>query len=279
MANPNLIKRMNRVIAYLYAHLDDDLSLARVADVAHVSACHFHRLYRAMTGETLAETVRRLRFHRAARDLLDAARPMGQVATRAGYGSAEAFSRAFKRHFGVSPGAYRALKHADGAPTLNLNMETFDMTAIAIETLPTLELVCVRHTGDYMGIGQAFNQLCLWAGPRGLLGPHTRMLGAYWDDPAVVPQDQLRAAACISAPPDVADGEVTPLQMLAGTYACTTHVGPYAELEAAYQRLFAWIAQSDHELADAPCFEEYLNDPASTPPLELETRIMVPLAG
>ncbi|QID19344.1 AraC family transcriptional regulator [Nitrogeniibacter mangrovi] len=279
MAPPQLIRRMTRVIEFLYAHLDDDLSLDRVAEVAHVSTCHFHRLYRALTGETLAETVRRLRFHRSARELLDADRPLGQVARRAGYGSPEAFSRAFKRHFGIPPGAYRALRQSWAAPTLHLNPEPFDMDDIRIDTLPALDLVGIRHRGDYMGIGQAFDRLCLWAGPKGMLGPHVRLLGAYWDDPAVVARSDLRSAACLGAPTDAAEGEVMPLRMAAGPYACLIHVGPYAELEAAYQRVFAWIAREGHELAEAPCFEEYLNDPASTPPLALRTRIMVPLLG
>jgi len=279
MPHPRHIERMTRVIEYLYAHLDGDLSLERVAGVAHVSSCHFHRLYRAMTGETLAETVRRLRFHRSASDLLDAGRPMAQIARRAGYGSAEAFSRAFKRQFGVTPSDYRAqIAPLASAPLLTLIPETDFMDDIHVEHLPALALLAVHHRGDYKLIGQAFDRLCLWAGPRGLIGPETRFFGAGWDDPTLVPVDALRSAACLTGPEDRAEGEVVPLPMPAGDYACLLHVGPYAGLAAAYQRVFAWIAQQGLEPGEAPCFEEYLNDPSSTPPMALETRIMVPLA-
>lgn len=270
---------MTRVIEHLYAHLDDDLSLDRVAGVAHVSACHFHRLYQATTGETLADTVRRLRFHRAARDLFDPDRSLVQIARRAGYGSAEAFSRAFKQRFGMTPSDYRhQTTGVQAGPSLTLSSETETMNDIQIETLPALELLAVHHRGDYMKIGQAFDRLCLFAGPRGLLGPATRMIGAGWDDPGVVPVDDLRSAACIVAPHALAEGEVEPLILPAGRYACHVHVGPYAGLAAAYQQVFAWMAGQDLTPGAAPCFEEYLNNPVTTPPMALETRIMVPLA-
>jgi len=278
MPHPRHIERMTRVIEYLYAHLDDDLSLERVADVAHVSACHFHRLYQATTGETLADTVRRLRFHRAAGELFDPACRLVQIARRAGYSSAEAFSRAFKQRFGITPSAYRTQTTAlHPAPSLTLNPEAPVMDDMHVETLCALELLAVRHGGDYMKIGQAFDRLCLFAGPRGLLGPGTRMIGAGWDDPAVVPVDDLRSAACIVAPHALAEGAVVPLTLPAGRYACHVHVGPYAGLATAYQRVFAWIARQDLTTGAAPCFEEYLNHPVSTPPMALETRIMVPL--
>jgi len=76
--------------------------------VACLSPYHFHRVYRAMRGETTADTVRRLRLHRAAVDLIAGELPVARVARRAGYGSQEAFTRAFKAAYGVPPARYRA---------------------------------------------------------------------------------------------------------------------------------------------------------------------------
>ena len=86
--------RLERVFRWLADHLDDTLDLARLADVACLSPYHFHRVYRAMQGETAADTVRRLRLHRAAVDLITGELPVARVARRAGYGSQEAFTRA-----------------------------------------------------------------------------------------------------------------------------------------------------------------------------------------
>src|SRR5688572_12428030 len=57
--------RLERVFRWLTDHMDDTLDLTRLAEVACMSPYHFHRIYHAMQGETAAETVRRLRLHRA----------------------------------------------------------------------------------------------------------------------------------------------------------------------------------------------------------------------
>ena len=72
--------RLERVFRWLADHLDDTLDLARLADVACLSPYHFHRVYRAMQGETAADTVRRLRLHRAAVDLITGELPVARRA-------------------------------------------------------------------------------------------------------------------------------------------------------------------------------------------------------
>ena len=51
--------RLRRVIDYIYDHAGEDLSLDTLADVAAMSRFHWHRVFRAMTGETCAKAVRR----------------------------------------------------------------------------------------------------------------------------------------------------------------------------------------------------------------------------
>ena len=79
--------RIQRVVDYLAAHLDDELDLEALARVAYFSPYHFHRIYRGLLGETASETVRRLRLHRAALDLLDHKLSIERTAHRAGYAS------------------------------------------------------------------------------------------------------------------------------------------------------------------------------------------------
>src|SRR3954469_18997591 len=88
-------QRVERVHAYLAAHLDRDVDLDRLAGIACFSSFHFHRIYHALQGETVAESVRRMRLHRAALDLIEGALPVARIAARAGYGSQAAFTRAF----------------------------------------------------------------------------------------------------------------------------------------------------------------------------------------
>ena len=65
----NYVKRLTRVTSFIYDHLDDDLDLQSLADVAALSPHHWHRIYHAIYGETVVATARRLRLQRAAAEL------------------------------------------------------------------------------------------------------------------------------------------------------------------------------------------------------------------
>src|SRR5512143_1415217 len=104
--------RIQRVVAYLSGHLDDALSLESLARVACFSPYHFHRIYRGTLGETVNDTVRRLRLQRSAVDLLDRELSIDRVARRAGYSSQAAFTRAFRAEYGDPPARYRDARRA-----------------------------------------------------------------------------------------------------------------------------------------------------------------------
>ena len=101
-------RRMHKVLEHIDPHLDEPLDLAVLAEVAHFSPFHFHRLFAAWMGETLGEYLRRRRDEVAAMRLLSQPRlPVLNAALSVGFGSGEAFSRAFKTRFGCSPSAWR----------------------------------------------------------------------------------------------------------------------------------------------------------------------------
>jgi AraC family transcriptional regulator len=290
--------RLERVFRWLADHLDDTLDLAQLADVAAMSPYHFHRIYHAMQGETAAETVRRLRLHRAAVELITGELPVPRIARRAGYGSQEAFTRAFKTAYGVPPARYRAsfvpsptvtgrsertgptrASERTGPTGAEDAMDTTMTYQAIIRETPTLRVAALAHHGDYMNIGSTFERLMAMAGGQGLLGPGTRSFGIYYDDPASTPRDALRADACLTLPDGtMPNGDLQLREIRGGRYAVTLHVGPYAELHFPYTWLYGtWLPKSGEEAADAPSIEEYLNDARVVPPSELRTEIWLPL--
>ncbi len=84
--------------------LDQPLTLEQLATVGHFSPYHFHRIYRGLMGETVADTQRRMRLHRAAVELVRGTRTLEAIAHRCGYGSSAAFNRAFAQSYGLPPG-------------------------------------------------------------------------------------------------------------------------------------------------------------------------------
>lgn len=101
--------RVKLVQRYICQNLDQPLSREVLADRAGFSIPHFHRVFTACTGESAISYVRRMRLVRAGYKLRMGAVDIMAVALAAGYGSHTAFSKAFKKQFGISPSEFREL--------------------------------------------------------------------------------------------------------------------------------------------------------------------------
>src|SRR5690606_32956469 len=105
-----------KVLDYIHAHLDEELSVDTLSRIAHFSRFHFHRQFSDYTGITVTRLVQMLRLRRASLQLVFNKRArITDIAFQAGFANAESFSRAFRRILFacVSP---RAWPDADGVP-------------------------------------------------------------------------------------------------------------------------------------------------------------------
>lgn len=272
--------RLARVIAYLHDHLDEPLDLERLAGVAHLSPYHWHRVYHALHGETIAVTVRRLRLHRASGYLANTSLPVEQIARRCGYPNAQSFARTFRTGYGMSPLQYRqqgghvAFREATAAQAL------CESHPVVVREVPRVRLAGLEHKGSFMAIGKAFERSHVHLSAQGRVGPASRWMAEYLDDPSAVPEHQLcsRAGLSVAAGADIAPPLLT-FELGGGPCAVLRHRGPYATMRAAYQWLYGhWLVNSGHEVGHAPVFEEYLNHPRDTAPEDLLTDICLPLA-
>lgn len=264
--------RLAPVLRWLAEHPDSAPDLYRLADLACLSPYHFHRVYRALMGETVTATVVRLRMHRASRDLAGD-KPIREVAQRAGYTSQAAFNRAFGTAFGVPPGRYR------DARSRPFNPQELGMYPTVIENFGGALLATLAHHGDYQQIGSTFDRLFLVASSRELIAPSARWFGVYYDDPDQIPVEKLRALAGVTLVDGQDAGDELERFTLPETRcAVLEYTGPHSEIEAAYHWLFSqWLPGSGYETRDFPMWEEYVNDPKTTPAQELITRIYLPL--
>lgn len=101
------LRQVRKGIDYIEAHLDSEIDLADVARHAGMSQWHFQRIFKALTNETLMTYVRSRRFARALDALAHTDERILEIAFAAGFDSQEAFTRAFKKAFGVTPARYR----------------------------------------------------------------------------------------------------------------------------------------------------------------------------
>jgi AraC family transcriptional regulator len=267
-------ERVQRVVDYLHDHLDEKFDLERLAGLAHLSPYHFHRIYRGLLGETVYDTIRRLRLRRAALDLFDARISLERAAARAGYTSQAAFTRAFRAEYGEPPARYRGLQ-----AVRDERLKEKKMYEVAIVDLSPLRVATIQHRGDYQLMSKAFEKLAAAAATQGFLTDGTRTLGIYHDDPKAVPEAELRATACMTVPDEWAPSDVfEEARIEGGRYARIVHTGPYTELEKPYDWLYrTWLPESGEEPRDLPCIEEYLNDPRQVSAKDLKTAVMMPL--
>jgi AraC family transcriptional regulator len=102
-----MLERLNQAMEYIEQHLDQRIEVAELARIAVTSEYHFRRLFSALAGIPLSEYIRRRRLTVAGAQVLAGQETLLDVAVRYGYGSGEAFARAFRAVHGVGPGEAR----------------------------------------------------------------------------------------------------------------------------------------------------------------------------
>jgi len=291
---------MHRVMEAIDRRLDQPLDLAALAAVANFSPYHFHRLFAAWTGETLGDYLRRRRLELAASRL--AAQPrlsVLQVALSVGFGSGEAFARAFKARFGCSPTAWRArplvnrkhdqtLRKADqvrAAPPAHTGStlqphEELLMNVKLIEREPR-RVAYLRHIGPYGEPIAHFwmQEVAPWMMADGLMG-HARY-GISHDDPSITEPAQCRYDACVEVAHDhLPSGRALTTTLPGGRYAVLPFKGTTAQVEVAWAQLLRdWLPTSRLQLDSRPSFE-YYPPGASYDPVSgaFECQICIPVA-
>jgi AraC family transcriptional regulator len=297
------VDRMHRVSEYIDQHLDQYLDLETLAEVAHFSPFHFHRLFSAWMGETLGAYLRRRRCEVAATRLLAQPRlAVLQIALGVGFGSAEALTHAFNARFGCSPTSWRlqqseshpgksnldqANRKADQAAQENsgkngASNSTSPETSMRVEVIerkPT-PIAYLRQVGPYGEPIGAFwqSQVYPWMVTNGLLGQ--ARYGISHDDPKVTAAEQCRYDAGCEIPANfVATGNAHRTVIPGGKYAALSFKGMVAEFPPAWDSLLRdWLPSSGLQLDSRPMFEYYPVDSRYDPATGvLECNLCVPV--
>jgi len=174
----NYNARMQRVLAHIDAHLDDDLGLETVSRVAAFSKFHFQRQFTATFGLSLHLYVQLARLKRASHRLAsNGAQSVTEIALEAGYDAPDAFARAFRRRFGQSPSSFR--KSPDWTPWLaafgpldharsKLMHITYTPADVTIRDVPPTPVAIIEHRGDRATLGDTIQRFITWRKAAGL---------------------------------------------------------------------------------------------------------------
>ena len=247
-------QRMHRVLDYVDRNLDRTVELAEAAQVAHFSRFHFHRVFSAWLGETFGEYLRRRRVEVAASRLLAQPRvPVTSIALSVGFGSAEAFGRAFRVRFGCTPTAWRKGQHSNPDQVLSkadraaadapaqhdvFVKGTETVMKVSVIEWPAVKVAYLRHVGPYGEPLSRFwqEEAYPWMVSNGLLG--LPRYGVSLDDPGVTRPGQCRYDAAVAIKgPLAAPGKAALTTLPGGRYAVAPFRGTSGQIGAAWDRL------------------------------------------
>jgi AraC family transcriptional regulator len=268
----NQMKAVSEAVEFIESNLDKPLSGELVSGHVGFSVYHFHRMFSAMVGESVAEYIRKRRLSEAAQMLRSTDKPLLDLAFQYGFESQEVFTRAFKKMFGITPGRYRSLRELTPYPEkLKATMEmlghlqggiTMEPRIITRDAERVVGMGGSFQQGDSQSIGKLWDRFLLQmdsivGGKQpyavGVCAPNHPAIPLKNGDQMVYIAGVPVGDAVISPPPDMVACELS-----AGRYAVFTHKGPISEIGHTLNYIWGtWLAKGEFEHRDAPDFELY----------------------
>jgi AraC family transcriptional regulator len=253
---------VGKALWFIESHFADELTLDDIAHCGCVSRFHLARAFEAATGMPVMRYVRGRRLSEAARRLADGAPDILTVAIDAGYGSHEAFTRAFREQFGLTPEALRARGHLDNL----VIVEPIKMD----ETLLThLEPSRFEDGRPFLVAGLSARYTCESAAA--IPSQWQRFNEYFGKVPGQV--GNVAYGVCYNADDagnidylcgvEVSDfsslpGEFSRLRIAANRYAVFSHREHVSTVRRTWNTIWnKWLPASGHIPADAPNFERY----------------------
>jgi AraC family transcriptional regulator len=291
-ANAEYTRRIDRVIDHLRDHLDRPMKLEELAKVACFSEFHFHRIFGAITGETLNAFTNRLRLEKAARLLRYSSRSATEIALECGFSSSATFSRAFRAAYETSPSQFRKSgeikkskirKELFAESEYLLPMSAAEKQAafpVELVDFPEWTIAYIRVANSFEGdrVVDAFRTMTEWAKSRGILSEGT-LFGMSIDDPSVTPKHLYRYEVCFASPrPFTCIEGMSKARMPAMRYAVAKVSGDIKVVATAWDYLFSdWLIKSSYEPEHAPALEIFADKEKATNWSNFELELCVPV--
>jgi AraC family transcriptional regulator len=240
-----------------------DVSLDAVAEACGVSRFHLSRIFAVATGQPVTRYMRGRRLTEAAKALAGGAPDILEVALDAGYGSHEAFTRAFRDHFGTTPEAVRAQRHLDNLTLVEaIKMDESLIANLAPPSIEMGKLLLVAGLGGRYTFESSKNIPALWQ----RFGPHLGHVPGQVRAKGVtfgVSYNMDDSGFDYMAGVEVSDFDKLPaefarLRIAPQRYAVFTHREHISSMRSVIMTIWRrWLPESEYEAADAPNFERY----------------------
>ena len=293
-------KRIRKVLIYIDENINEELSLEKLAEIATYSPFHFHRIFRAVTSETLQEYITRKRLEKSAMMLaLKKNTSLEEIYTQFGFKSNANFSKTFKKYYGISPTEFRKnspekfSKITQNVSKIgqkevvfeqflyNLNLiESFmeENAKIEVKEMPEIHLASVLSIG-VQNIENSYNKLINWAIPKNLFPrENVKMITVYHDSFKVTAPDKVRIHACMLLDePIKTDGEISPETLPKGKYIVGSFCIEIKKKKKAWNGLFLWMKENGYEFRRSNPYEIYHNNFKENPQKKCIVDFCIPI--
>jgi AraC family transcriptional regulator len=274
-------KKINQVVDYISCHLDDKLDLNKLSEISAISPFHFHRIMKAYLNEPIGSYIIRYRVETGAHLLIYGSQQIDDIAYKIGYDSPTSFTKAFKKHFGVSPTEFRNNKNIHTMETTIVNKVLPKGFTISpkITDRKIQKVIYVRLIGDYHSndYGQAWEKIIKFMKSKHLFGFNQEYLGISVSNPNITESDKCQYDCCVTINKDVKpEGEIGVRNIEGGKYAVFNFKGSYDYFDAVYDAIYNnWLPESNFQLRDIPSFEKFVKH--SKNPDKNKTEVYIPI--
>ena len=277
------IKRINNIFLFIDENLDQELNLETIANIGFYSPFHLHRIFKAITNETINEYITRKRIEKTASILLHKREiTISQLSLQYGFNSNSSFTRTFKKFYGISPTEFRKsnpnkfskigkVESKNGQEirileeyicNINNHKNWIKMKAkIEIKEMPKLDLAFITQIG-HNGMENTYDKLIKWAIPKGLLeNENLKVVTIYHDSFKITEPDKVRMSACISLNEKIeVSGEIGLTTIEKGKFIVGHFEIGINEFEKSWSSLFIWMNENGYKKADRNPYEIYYNN-------------------
>ena len=253
---------VQKALWFIESHYSHELTLDDIANGGCVSRYHLSRAFEAATGRPVMRYVRARRLTEAARRLASGAPDILAVALEAGYGSHEAFTRAFREQFGLTPEALRAQGNMDAITLVEpIKMDETLLASLAPPRFENGEPLLIAGLAERYNCDTSVAIPAQWQRFNEYFGKVPGQIG------------NVAYGVCYNADDsgnfdylcgvEVGDfsslpAELNHVRVPAQRYAVFTHREHVAVIRRSWNTIWnKWLPESGHTPADAPNFERY----------------------
>ena len=275
--------RIRSVLDYIDAHLDDNLTVDGLSEIACFSKYHFHRQFSHYTGIAVGQLIQLKRLTRASYQLaIQREQSITDIALAAGFENSESFSRAFKKMFQQTPSEFRRQPFSRNwlerthLPQLGGSY----IMQVTIVDFPETKVASLQHLGPVQDKMRTISKFIEWRQANGYTPKNSATYNILYNDPESEAPDQYRFDVCGAVERDVEEnpqGVVNGI-IAGGRCAVLRHLGSSDNIEQSVQYLYRdWLPDSGEELRDFPLFFHRVTLPSQVPDKDVITDIYLPL--